>query len=787
LLRHFFCYKSVVFYAQGFTLWGNKHNAPYPPRMISSLIRRIGQHWLWWLAYIAIILVLLALASFVWLDYRQVRNAQDTVLSQDLLWQEQGLRLHLQTNQNSIENLAYGIAASALHEEDFRARADSLLRASPEMLSVDYVNSVGNRVWGLPAYSSRPQNLVPLNDPILLEVLDGAATLGYVLYSNVIMAGEPKVAQMVLVVPAFRGTVYLGSVLATYALPAILQQRVPWWMVQRYDLSLLDSNGAVLAPRDARLNMAGVSRSVGFEPLGHGLKLRASVRHEQTSITQLWLLGVVFALLVALILALRLLRKRMQQRQQAEDALRDEMRFRAAMEDSLTTGLLAINPAGHLIYANLAFCSMVGRSQVELLGKASPMPYWAPEELSVCANAWQSLMSGECPSNGFALRFMRRDGERFDVRLYSSRLVDGRGEHRGWMASLYDVTDIKREREALAESRKQLLTVLEGLDAAVSVFDVSSGVVRYRNRHHSDTFPLFADGDCCMCPLLPHGVSEAERLDPVSGRWFLIQRRRIQWVDGLGVWLEIAADITERRQAAEEGRSREEKLQHTARLVSMGELASSLAHELNQPLAAIAGYAAAGEEILSRDEKNSVRHILVKMGEQARRAGQIISGIRNFSSRRASKSEVCDLTELLAIPLQLLEPMARKYHSRILIDLEDDLPKVMGDGVMLEQVLFNLLKNGMEAMIDTPIEQREIRVSTATGKDWLEVCVADRGSGISDPTKLFQSFYTSKPEGMGIGLNICRSVIEQHQGHLKIQANPGGGSCFIFRLPIVLS
>lgn len=749
-------------------------------------MRRIGQHWLWWLAYIAISLVLLALASFVWLDFRQARNAQDTILSQDLLWQEQGLRLHLQTNQNAIENLAYGIAAGALQEDDFRARSDSLLRASPEMLSVDYVDSGGSRVWGLPAYSSRPQSLVPLEDPLLLEVLDGAATLGYVLYSNVIMAGEPKIAQIVLVVPVFKGTVYIGSVLATYALPAILQQRVPWWMVQRYDLSLLDGNGNVLAPRDARPNLLGASRVVGFEPLGHGLKLRASVRHEKTSVTQLWLLGVVFVLLVALFWALRLLRERMQQRQQAEDALRDEMRFRAAMEDSLTTGLLAIDPAGHLIYANLAFCNMVGRAQVELLGKSSPMPYWAPEELSVCAAAWQSLLSGECPANGFALRFMRRDGERFDVRLYSSRLVDGRGEHRGWMASLYDVTEIKREREALAESRKQLLTVLEGLDAAVSVFDVDSGVVRYRNRHHSHTFPLFADGECCMWPLLPLGEAEAERQDPVSGRWFLVQRRRIQWVDGQVVWLEIAADITERRQTAEEERSREEKLQHTARLVSMGELASSLAHELNQPLAAIAGYAAAGEEILSRNEAHSVRHILAKMGEQARRAGQIISGIRHFSSRRASRSEACDFAELLAVPLQLLEPMARKYHSRILLDLAQPLPKIMGDGVMLEQVLFNLLKNGMEAMLDTPVEQREIKVTARAGKDWLEVCVADRGSGIKDPSLLFQSFYTSKPEGMGIGLNICRSVIEQHQGHLTIQANPGGGSCFIFRLPIVL-
>ncbi|BCL74512.1 PAS domain-containing sensor histidine kinase [Jeongeupia sp. HS-3] len=755
---------------------------------MQSFQQRYRGQWPWILAYLAIGLTLVVLLGYAAYDARQMQQSRDSTLAQDLLWQEQAIRLHLQTNQNVIENLAYSLAAGAIRPADFSARADALMKANPEIVAVEYISREGKRLGGLPVYSDRPNSLAPLNDPALIDALDGGASLGRPVYSTVIYRNIP---QIVLVVPYFRSTVYEGAVLASYSLPQLMQLQVPWWMVQRYDLVLLDPTGQALVPADYTVSPGRLSREVSFEPLGNGLKLRASVRSEpEPARRQLALLVASVVLLLALLLwALTLVKKRMAERQRAEDALRDEIGFRAAMEDSLTTGLLAIGREGELIYVNPGFCQLVGWRADELVGLMPPLPFWPPERLSHCASAFQAIRTGNAPSGGMQLRFMRRNGERFDVSLYASRLVDGRGEHRGWMASLYDVTDIRREREALATSRMQLRTVLEGLDASVSVTDARTGALLYRNRGHARSFVLRTDAECCLVPLgawPPSEVQVEECLEPASGRWFAIQRRALDWVDGRPVWLEIATDITERRQAAEDARQRDERLQHTARLVSMGEMASSLAHELNQPLAAIAGYAAAGDNLLQIEPPalNRARETLGKIGDQAARAGQIIRGIRNFVAKRAPREEDCRIETLLAVPMELLAPLARKAQVQIILDVPDGLPGFRGDGVMLEQVLFNLMKNGIEAMAALPAAPRRLTVSAAVVDAALEVSVSDEGAGFSRPNKLFQPFFSTKPDGMGMGLNICRSVMEQHRGHLRVENPPEGGCRFVCRLPL---
>ncbi|WP_035055301.1 PAS domain-containing sensor histidine kinase [Andreprevotia chitinilytica] len=750
-------------------------------RIQSFLTRFIGQ-WPWLLAYAAIGMMVAALAGYAWMEDQQTRVQRENTMMQDLLWQQQGVRLYLQTNQNALENMAYGLSAGAINPTDFNTRADALMKASPELMTVEHVDMAGRRLGGLPVYSERPSSLPSLDDPLVLEAIDGAATLGYPVYSNII---EHEVPTVILAVPYFHGTVYQGAVLASYSLPQLLQQRIPWWMVQRYDLALLDGRGLLLAPTDAVLKI-GITREIGFEPPGHGLRLRASLRNVPTSWSLPALIVLVLVLFALLLWALAQVRRRMRERLAVEDALHDEIRFRAAMEHSLITGLRAMDAEGKLIYVNPAFCNMVGWSAEEMINLKPPFPFWPPEELTRCASAYQAILSGQSPVNGFQLRFMKKNGERFDVRLYASKLVDGRGEHRGWMASLYDVTEIKREREALAASRSQLRAVLEGLEAAVSVTDAHTGQLLYRNRHHASTFVLPVDGDYCLVPLLPEDAQLAECADPVNGRWYSVQRRSLDWVDGRAVWLDIATDITDLRTAAEESRLRNERLQHTARLVSMGELASSLAHELNQPLAAISSYAAAGEGLLNVEPPavSRTREVLGKIGDQARRAGQIIRGIRDFASKRAPREEVCRLADLLAVPLQLLEPMARKARVKIVQEIPADLPPFVGDSVMLEQVLFNLLKNSVEAMESQPISKREIRIGAVNIGEALEVTVADRGPGLADPSTLFQPFNSTKRDGMGIGLNICRSVLEQHRGHLRAEPNPGGGCRFICRIPL---
>ena len=252
-------------------------------------------------------------------------------------------------------------------------------------------------------------------------------------------------------------------------------------------------------------------------------------------------------------------------------------------------------------------------------------------------------------------------------------------------------------------------------------------------------------------------------------------------------WMGSVLDITEQKKAREMARQQEERLQATSRLITMGEMASTLAHELNQPLAAIASYSTGCLNRLEQGpmERDELSLIIGKLSKQAQRAGQIIRRIHDFVRRSEPKRESLDLNAVISEAIGLVEPDARKRAVDIDVQLTRPLPGTLADPVMVEQVAINLIRNGMDAMKEVPANQRRLIVAThAEGKD-VAIRVTDRGSGIPPEVgrKLFEPFYTTKSEGMGMGLNICRSIAELHHGRLVFDANPGGGTIFTFWLP----
>jgi len=256
-------------------------------------------------------------------------------------------------------------------------------------------------------------------------------------------------------------------------------------------------------------------------------------------------------------------------------------------------------------------------------------------------------------------------------------------------------------------------------------------------------------------------------------------------------WMGSLLDITEQKRARELGRQQEERLQATSRLVTMGEMASTLAHELNQPLAAIASYNTGclnrlEQATIDRDE---LRDIHAKLGRQARRAGEIIRRVHDFVRRAEPKREALDFNTVIREAIGLIEADAHKRRMRIETDLALRLPDIPADPVMIEQVIVNLVRNGMDAMHDNPPGRRTVRVATREEGGQLVVRVADSGRGIDADTarRLFEPFFTTKPEGMGMGLNICRSIAELHHGRLGFESNPDGGTIFILSFPVELS
>jgi C4-dicarboxylate-specific signal transduction histidine kinase len=280
---------------------------------------------------------------------------------------------------------------------------------------------------------------------------------------------------------------------------------------------------------------------------------------------------------------------------------------------------------------------------------------------------------------------------------------------------------------------------------------------------------------------------EHEVFDAASGRWYALT-----WVSssagGVACDVVTAINITERMDALRAHTSRQEKLLFTSRFMSVGEMATTLAHELNQPLAAIMNYLNVGLRLIDDPAQHGDR-----LGEairyaraQAEHAAAVIARIREFVRAREPKLARHALGDLVKAVLDLLVLEAERHRVDVTVDISGNLPDVEVDRVMVEQVLLNLIKNAIEAMRESPSRQRKLSIGARLNLDEaIEVRVADRGCGLS-PTQaeqLFTPFFTTKPDGLGVGLSICRSIIEYHGGRLFFENNPEGGSVFAFTLP----
>ncbi len=267
-------------------------------------------------------------------------------------------------------------------------------------------------------------------------------------------------------------------------------------------------------------------------------------------------------------------------------------------------------------------------------------------------------------------------------------------------------------------------------------------------------------------------------------------------------WMSAFLDISEQRRVEELSRASQERLQATARLATVGEMASLLSHELNQPLAAIASYANGSLNLLREEPPAALRRdiegAMWRIAEQADRAGKVIKGVHDFVRRRERERESVQPQQLIDAVMPLVQLQARKLRIQVATAVQRSLPALVCDRTMVEQVLLNLARNAMQAMEHTPLAERELRIdvtqqvrqasSAGPLQQWVEFRVTDRGPGITPEVaaQLFTPFFTTKSEGMGLGLSLCRTVAEQHGGELGHEQHPQRGTIFCFRLPLEL-
>jgi len=282
---------------------------------------------------------------------------------------------------------------------------------------------------------------------------------------------------------------------------------------------------------------------------------------------------------------------------------------------------------------------------------------------------------------------------------------------------------------------------------------------------------------------------EYRLLRPDGETLWLISRGRYVRNDRGGVreLIGVAIDITEQVEADLELRLQREEMTRMSRVSSMGELTASLAHELNQPLTAIATNAAAGKRLLARGlpDLKEFEELLADVAMDARRAGDIIHGIHHFVRKGEGTRGPVSLNEIVQEVLRLLHSDLLGRETAVETQLAANLPPVDADAVQLQQVLLNLLMNSLEAMQSIPAAKRRILISTkCEGNSSALVSVRDYGGGLpkDDLDKVFTQFYSTKPNGMGMGLTIVRSIVEAHGGKLSAE-NTGEGARFFFTLP----
>jgi PAS domain S-box-containing protein len=510
-------------------------------------------------------------------------------------------------------------------------------------------------------------------------------------------------------------------------------------------------------------------------------------------------------------------------RLRAQEALVAETNFRRAMENSILTGMRAMDMNGRITYVNTAFCHMTGWTDKELIGLRSPFPYWPEEDHQLMQTKLEDQLSGRTTLSGFQIKVKRKNGTVFDARLYVSPLIDAYGQQTGWMTSMTDITEPNRIREQLSASYERFTTVLEALDASVSVTPLGSTELLFANKLYRQWFGNQSEGHLNLVTqagmLYSDMSSQDETVDDLSGmpsitltqaksenseiylpglnKWLEVRSRYLNWVDGRLAQMVISTDITVRRNAEEQAALQAERAQSASRLITMGEMASSVAHELNQPLTAISNYC---NGMLTRIQSKQISEeellkALEKTSHQAQRAGQIIQRIRSFVRRSETNRVMTRITPMVTEAVELADIELRRRQVKLSLYVSDRITQILADPILIEQVLINLLKNAAEAIehANRPLNERHVELQIVPkvieDQNVVLFSVTDSGKGMPADVmaRVFEAFYTTKNEGMGIGLNLCRTIIESHQGRMHAENIYNGtvivGCRFSFWLP----
>jgi len=481
-------------------------------------------------------------------------------------------------------------------------------------------------------------------------------------------------------------------------------------------------------------------------------------------------------------------------------------RYRLLFEE-VGLGVKWVSPEGRLVEANRSFCELIGYNHDELIAR-SYRELTDPADIERDEALFSQLLTGEIPSYSIEKRYLHKTGTPVHVRVTSSLMRldtvyrlsivqdmrgqdaaalaqrEGEARFRSVLETIQDamvVIDARGTIEAFSPSAERMFgyTAQEAIGQNVKILMPSP----YQERHDGYLKHYMETGERRIIGIgrVVTGLRKDGSTFPMelSVGEVLLEGRRI--------FTGFVRDLTSRKNAERELATLQSELSHVARVTEMGQMGSTLAHELNQPLAAIVNYLQACRRLLQNQATPAtprVQEAIEKAVAQADRAGQIIRRLREFVKKREAEKREEDLNTVVqeAVGLALVGAKAAGIVSHI--NLDPDVPPVFVDKVQIQQVVLNLVRNAVEAMAQSP--SRVLTIETGEQHGAALVRVIDTGPGMAPEVaeKLFEPFLTTKSTGMGIGLSICRSIIEAHGGRIWVSKNPSGGAIFSFTLPL---
>lgn len=501
-------------------------------------------------------------------------------------------------------------------------------------------------------------------------------------------------------------------------------------------------------------------------------------------------------------------------RKAAVDALRRERDRAQSYLDLAQVMLVAVDHGGRIALINRKGCEILGYTESELIGRDWFERCLTERQRAPARAALQAALAGTVEAPAYAEHtVVARDGTTKLIGWRATLVRDELGRAVGMLSSGEDITERRNAEQALLRSESLLRSAQAIAKLGNYEVYVPAGPAYWSEQMYSILGVDPARGplpiDVFTSQLVHH--DDRERVERELQRAFNETGRfdtefRIVRPDGSSREVHALAeflpstdgesivingtlhDITDRKLAEEELRQGQERLTHVGRLSTMGEMATGLAHEINQPLTAIATYAQAAVRMIDAPggtDTAELREPLVQITAQALRAGEVIRRLRAFVKNRATRTETIDLNRLIEDLRVLAEPDARINDVRLTVELAPAVPAVSADPVQIQQVLLNLIRNAIDATLEAPGAPREVLVQSVSRPDEIEIAVVDRAGGIPAEiaANLFNPFFTTKAAGTGLGLAISRSIIRAHRGKLGHRPTPGGGTTFYFTLP----